>query len=407
MIFVKLAWKNMFRNKRRTLIAGLALGAGLAAIIFYDALALGTLNNMIRIATSSFIGQAQVMQKDFRQTEDASLTVVDGPRILEEVRREPVIELCTPRTISLCMITSPANLSNVKLVGVDPATERHLTKVDESTTKGAFFDGADERDLVIGTELAEDLEAGLGDRIVVTVSQARGGQLSQEMFRVSGIFDMHDPVMNGTMAFIRLPKAQKMLGIGSDFHQIAIRFKDISLSRDNSLPFWSKYSQNGNVALPWTEIIPEIKTLISLSRNTALYMGLLLVGVVACVIMNTLFMSIFERLYEFGVLRAVGTKPKDIARLVIYEAASLAVISMAIGCLLGFAVSLVLSLIGINYGGSQFYGVTLSERIRPVITLRQYLLFPPWILLFTVLIGIYPAIYASKITPAVAMKRSY
>jgi ABC-type lipoprotein release transport system permease subunit len=407
MIFIKLAWRNLFRNKRRTLISSLAIGLGLAALILSDGVMLGLVRVMVKLATSSFMGEAQIQNSDFRRTQDVQQVIFDHTAVINGLSQEELVDKFSPRVLSLAMISSPANVSGVSLVGVDPSSERYLSKIDDAVVQGNYFTGYDDREIVMGVKLAEILEAELGDRIVVTVSQAHSGDLSQEMFRISGIYDMKDRTLNSGMAFIRLSRAQKMLGLGDNVHQIAIKFKDPKTSENLQLPFWGKYSTHGNQALSWMQLMPQVKSMIDLSQVSTLIMAVILIGVVAFVILNTLFMSIFERMFEFGVLRALGTRAFGISKLILFEAGSLAVISIALGALLGLASTLVLAAIGINYGGAEFYGLTFNESIRPEFRLMQYIIYPFWVFIFTLAIGIYPAIHASRIEPAKAMRKSF
>ncbi len=405
--FIKLAWRNLLRNKRRTFISGLAIGVGLGALMLTDAVMYGVINSMVRLATSSFMGHAQIHREGFRQSRDVQLTVAYPDRLLADLGRDPAVQSFAPRTFCLAMISSPANVSSVELVGIDPAPERELSKFDDAIVSGGYFEGDEPRDIVIGAKLAEILEVGLGDRTVVTVSQAYGGDLSQEMFRVSGVFDMRDRAMNTGLALVRLPKAQAMLGLGDYFHEVAVRFRNLDMSRDTLLPFWSRYSQGGNEALSWLKIMPQIKSMIDLSGISVLITALVLMGVVAFVILNTLFMSLFERQFEFGVLRALGTSARGIAGLLLCEAGSLALVSIAIGLVLGTASILILGALGISYAGAEFYGLTFSEVIRPELHLSQYTIYPAWIFIFTVLVGVYPAVHAARIPPARAMRKSF
>jgi len=405
--FIKLAWRNLFRNKRRTLIAGLALGLGLAALIFVDALTLGMVDSMVRMATSSFMGEAQVMHKDFRAAQAVEKTIAGSPEILAALEVETLVDKYAPRVLSLAMITSPANVSAVQLVGVSPEQERHLSKIDDALTHGEYFSGHDQRDIVVGVKLAEILEAGLGDRVVLTVAQAGSGDLSQELFRISGIYDIKDRAMNSGLAFVRLEPAQRMLGLGQGIHQVAIKFRDPRSAADTTLPFWKLFSTNGNVAVSWRELLPQLQSMIDLAGYATMFIGVILIGVVAFVILNTLFMSIFERMFEFGVLRALGTRPIGIAQLILFEAGALAVISIAIGCAIALVLTAILSVTGLNYGDTEFSGMALRELIYPVVTVRQYVMFPVYILLFTIVIGIYPAIHAARIAPAQAMRKSF
>ena len=253
LILVKLAWRNIFRNKRRTLIAATAIGIGLAALIFVDALMIGMADNMVRTATASFLGDAQIHRAGFRDVQEVSLTIQALDEVTNGLATEEIVEHFTERVLAPGMITSPANVSAIALVGVHPPTEKFLSQIDDAITEGVYFEGESSRDIVIGAKLAEILEIGLGDRVVVTVAQAETGDLSQEMFRISGIYYFAGEEMNAGMAFVRIEKAREMLGIGNAAHEIAIKFTSIAYSQDPTLPFWEVYSEHGNEALSWTK----------------------------------------------------------------------------------------------------------------------------------------------------------
>ncbi len=412
-IYLKLAWRNLFRNKRRSFIAGTAIGIGLASLIFVDALMIGMEENMVKSATSSFLGEGQIHREGFRETGDVELTINHLNDIVSGLKQEPVVRYFTQRVMAFGMITSPANVSAISLVGINPATEQYLSQIDEAIIEGTYFTAGGERDIVIGSKLAETLEVGIGDRVVVTVAQvadsARGtaaGDLSQEMFRISGIYHFNIQEMDGAMAFIRLEKAQAMLALGSDVHEIAIKFVDTKYGRNENLPFWKKYSRDGNVAIGWTKILPQLEAAFELSQFSIFITGLILFGVVALGIINTLFMSLHERMFEFGVLRAVGTRPFGIARLIILEAGALAILSIALGNILGFAVTYLTTKTGIDYTGIEFAGVTFRELLYPVMKVQQFIFYPFWVFVFTSVVGIYPAVYAAKMSPAAAMRKS-
>ena len=192
LILVKLAWRNLFRNKRRTLIAATAMGIGLTALIFIDAFMIGMEETMIRTATASFLGDAQIHREGFRDEQEASMTIEALDEVTADLAQETVVQHWTQRALVFGMITSPANVSAINLVGIHPPTEKFLSLIDEAITEGTYFEGDNNRDVVIGAKLAEILEIGLGDRVVVTLAQAATGELSQEMFRVSGIYHFAD-----------------------------------------------------------------------------------------------------------------------------------------------------------------------------------------------------------------------
>jgi ABC-type lipoprotein release transport system permease subunit len=404
--YVKLAWRNIFRNKRRSFLAGAAIGIGLASLIFVDALVIGMKQNMIHSATSSYLGEGQIHGEGFRKTQEVERTINQLDWVSSNLRQETIVEHFTLRVMSFAMISSPSNMSAINLVGVIPSSERHLSQIDEALKQGAYFEEKAERNIIIGSKLAELLEVELRDRIVITVAQAETGDLSQEMFRVSGIYRFHVREREQGSAFIRLEKAQQMLGIGEGIHEVAIKFTNPQFGQDERLPFWKKYSRYGNEAEGWTEILPQVQAALEISSFSTYIVGLILFGVVALGIINTLFMSLHERIFEFGVLRAVGTRPLGIAQLIIFEAGALAVLSIGLGIIMGFLITFITSKVGIDYTGIEFAGMTFRELLYPVLKIRQFLFYPFWVFVFTEIAGIYPAAYAAKMAPADAMRKS-
>ncbi len=407
LILTKLAWKNIFRNKRRTIIASTAMGIGLAALIFVDAFWMGMEENMIKTATASFLGDAQIHREGFRDEREVSLTIQALEELTASLAEEPIVRHFTQRALVSGMITSSASVSAINLVGVNPLTEKFLSKVDDAITEGVYFEGDNSRDMVIGTKLAEVLEVGLGHRVVVTVAQAESGDLSQEMFRISGIYHFADEEMNRGMVFVRIEKAQQMLAIGDGVHEIALKFTSLACAQDSELPFWDAYSRHGNEALSWTEILPQLEAILKMSQISKYIMGIILFGVVVFGIVNTLFMSLYERMFEFGVLRAVGTRPLRMAQVVLFEAGALAIVSIGLGAALGCFVTAIFVHRGIDYTGIEMMGVTMQEHIYPIMAVRQFILYPIWVFVFTVIAGLYPARYVAKMFPVDAMRRSF
>ncbi len=405
-LYVKLAWRNLLRNRRRSLIAGTAIGVGLASLIFSDALVIGMERNMVASATSTFLGQGEIHRSGFRLTQQADLTIDHLDYVVANLARETSVRCFTLRALSFAMVSSSADVSSIELVGIDPATEREMSEIDNAIVDGNYFSGNNARDIVIGSKLAERLSVRVGDRIVVTVSQVRSGALSQELFLVSGIYRLGIPEMDRGMAFISLPVAQTMLGIGAQVHEIALLFTDPKYGSDAQLPFWAKYSRFGNEAVGWPTLLPQVEAAFAISRFSIYLVGLILFALVALGIVNTLFMSLHERMFEFGVLLAVGTRPAAIARMIVYEAGALAVVSCVLGSILGLLVTLILSHVGINYTGIEFVGVTIRKLLYPVLDVRQFIEYPFWVFIFTALTGMYPALYAARLNPSRAMRRS-
>ena len=188
--------------------------------------------------------------------------------------------------------------------------------------------------------------------------------------------------------------------------EIAIDFTNREFARDEQNPFWEKYSEGGNEALGWPGLFPQLKAMFEWSQYSILIISVILFAIIALGIVNTLFMALYERMFEFGVLRAIGTRPFGIWKMVVSEAGSLAILSIGLGIVLGFLLTSIFARVGIDYRGIEMGGMTVQDLIYPVLYVRQFIVYPLWVLIFTMIVGIYPATYAARLKPAEAMRRS-
>jgi ABC-type lipoprotein release transport system permease subunit len=254
-------------------------------------------------------------------------------------------------------------------------------------------------------DLAEHLDVELGDRVVVTVSMAGTGDLYQEMLRVGGLYRFGSAEFDKTAAFVSLQKAQSILGLAG-VHEVAVDYRGAEEWRGDPGQELEHLAVRGNVVESWVELLPQLQVMFEMSDLSTFIVGIVLFGIVIFGIINTLFMSIYERMFEFGVLKAIGTRAGDVARLMIMEAACLGLLSVVLGAALGLALNLIFAEIGIDYTGIDTMGVTFREPIYPVTTAGQFVKYPIVVFLITVLVGVYPAVHAARLNPAEAMRRS-
>ena len=212
-MIAKLGFRNILRNKRRTIITCMIMGFGLAALIFADAFLRGLNENMISSVTSSFIGDGQIHRKDFLKTRELEKTIVNADDVLEKAKSNPLIRLAVPRTIASGMIASPSDILPVAIYGITPVDEAQISSISQTIISGKYLDINEPETVLIGEKLATFLGASVGDKVVITTSQAKTGILSQELFRIAGIFKMKNKEMDSSMAFINFQKSQELMGI--------------------------------------------------------------------------------------------------------------------------------------------------------------------------------------------------
>lgn len=245
----------------------------------------------------------------------------------------------------------------------------------------------------------------LGDRIVITVARAKTEELRQEMAKIAGIFQFGDPTLDTSFAFMPLSSAQKLFNLDDRIHEIALQFKRGGLNTPLPQNLILEAQKTNNELLSWKELLPSIEAVLDMVSYATLITMIIVFILVVFIIINTLFMALFERLKEFGVLRAIGTKPSQTFSLILIEAASLAFISIIIGIVLAVSTNALLSINGISFTGIEMGGVTIIEPIYPQFSIDQVTLYPLSVFLFTLISAIYPAAYAAKITPIKALQK--
>jgi|TARA_B110000467_G_scaffold151791_1_gene160472 ABC-type lipoprotein release transport system permease subunit len=254
--------------------------------------------------------------------------------------------------------------------------------------------------------MAELLEVELGDRLIITAATVDANEITQELFRLSGIFEFGPEEMDKNLVFINLDKAQSIFGMEGNLHQIALRFIDPEDSKNPELPLFKQLTNKENEALGWLDLQPSIGTMIEMTNYSTAIVGTILFLLTSLGVINSMFMSIYERIYEFGVAKAIGTTPWQIIQLVLFEALLLALLSCAFGLTIGYLLGDYFSSNGIPMGKMEVSGVLLDGNLYTRLALYQFVNFPIYVTLLTLAAAIYPATFASRIVPTEALQRA-
>lgn len=403
----KLAVRNILRNKRRTLLTLLLISMTLGILIFTDGYMKAMSDVMVRSATRLYPGDAQIHNVDYLAERDGEKWISEVTEHIDRLERAELVDSYSPRVMDFAMVSSTANNLAVQLVGIDPQLEATVSKLESSLTAGRYLNAdGDDTQIMIGQPLADLLEVELGDRLVVSVNNYESDSIEQRLFRVSGVFQLNSKFYDEALIFVPLAKAQDMMGVGSNVHEIAFNFVDESLSSDDTLSLWEELSGTQTVAEGWTKLMPDLATMIGLMDYSMLVVAAILFTVAILGVINAMFMSIYERTYEFGVVLAIGTRRSSLFILIMAEGLMLAMISLLIGSVIGAIAVEVTGAIGIDYGSMDVSGVALAEILRPEINVGQFTQLPFAVFVMTMLASIYPALHAARIVPAHALHKS-
>ncbi len=409
MLIWKLAARNVMRNRRRTLLTSLLIGSGLATMMLSDSFTTAMMRQMVSSVTDTFLGHAQVHANGYRQKPEVDNFVKESARLEGLLRNDPRIEAISSRVVAQGMLTSPRNVAAVTFYGIRSEEDQRLSKLKRAILEGDYLSAeppVQDMEILIGERLARLLEVSVGDRVVLTAAQAEGGELSQELFRVRGVFRFGSRGMDQGMAFISLPKAQKVLKLPGQVHEIAIRFKDPQLAENPNLDLWGTLREPGNEALSWLRLNPAIGSMIELSSTSMAITGLILFALISVGIINSMFMSIYERMYEFGILKAIGTRARTLAGMILAESLVLGLVSCLMGLSMGAIATGAFAWVGVDFSGVDYGGARLNDPVRPVFSVWQFTGLPAYVVFLTALAAIYPAIYAARLVPSRAMRKS-
>ena len=405
MLTFKLAFRNLFRNTRRTILTSLLISSSLIVLILVDGLTHGMTNVMVGGITHTLEGEAQVARKGFRNDFEVEYTIDDPASVISQLEENKTLEGFGPRVIIGGMIASSYNTTGSLVYGVDAKQELKVSRISEAIIEGQYLSG-EPREILIGKPMAELLEVELGDRLIITAATVDTNEITQELFRLSGVFEFGPEEMDKNLVFINLDKAQSVLGMQGNLHQIALRFIDPDDAKDKELPLFKQLTNEENEALGWLDLQPSIGAMIEMAGFSTAIVGAILFLLTSLGVINSMFMSIYERIYEFGVAKAIGTTPRQIIQLVLFEALLLALISCVFGLAIGYFLGDYFSIHGIPMGKMEVSGVLLDGNMYTQLMLYQFVNFPIYVTLLTLAAAIYPATFASRIVPTEALQRA-
>ena len=401
----KLAWRNLWRNRTRTWLSATVIAIGLMALIFVDTMVEGMSVNMVKNATDTIMGHAQIHAQGFRDEYDVKLTINNLDVMLTNLKDHSDLKDMSMRVVTYSMLSSAEGVEPILTLGIDPEEEKKLSKFDEAIIAGDYISSVSGGDLILGWKLAEKMELRLGERLVLTAVDAESGEMVQELFRLSGIYKTGDNEMDASMALAPRETLQHMLKLEGKIHEIAMRYAHMNENGTPAIPVTKPDKESGNDLSLWTELMPAMQAALQLTDQSMAIMGLILFFIVALGITNTLLMGLYERMFEFGIIKSIGTTPWQTARLMVYEAFCLGVFGSIVGLMLAVIVTILFAKYGIDYTGIEYSGITFQEKIYPSIHLERLVVYPFWSLGFTLVASLYPAFKLWRILPVEALRK--
>jgi putative ABC transport system permease protein len=402
-MMLRLAWRNIWRNKRRSLIILTSIVVGLAAVIFMEALSRGFIKQMLTNSIGTHIGHVQVHKKGFNDNKVVHNFMQETKLPQRALKADQRISAFSRRTIAFGLLSSASNSSGVLIVGIHAEEEERVTTIKLHLVEGRYLSG-EKHEVVISKRLAETLGIGLGDRVVAMASTL-DSKVGSDMFRVVGLFQSPNSVFDKTHIYVPLENAQEMLRVGEEIAE----FTMIATHIDSVLALKEALAWQLGVdyeVLSYHDIIPTLLLQLEVAESSMLIFYLIIGAAMIFGISNTMLMSVFERINEFGVLKAVGMKDTRVFVMVMIEALLLGLVGTIAGTIVGIAINLPLQATGLNFAtfseGLASWGV--GGIIYPVLDYSSLASGMILILGICLLAAFYPAYKAVRLEPISAMR---
>lgn len=407
MRMLKMALRNLRRNLRRSLITGIAITFGLALLILSSGFGDGAHGAMIEEGASSLAGHVVVQGKGWQEKRENDIVVpnsIQVARRLQEINPDATV---VQRVFVQGLLTSPTGSVGVAMSAVQPEQESQINNLHEKIIRGEYL--SDQKNgLVLGHTLAKTLGVDIGDKVVLMAQKK--GEIESQLFRIQGVFKVGVDEIDGFYGQILLPSAQKLLGLGQEVTQISMHLKSHKQSQTATDQVRAAMSSDGLEILTWNEALPDLYMWIALD-DAGLYVMILIIAIIVLLgIVNTVLMSVLERLREFGVMLALGMTPTRLATLVMLEAALLGLFAVAAGLGVGLLANWPLAVYGLNFaemaGGQAMEagGVAMSMHMYADLSPTKVVLFCLLAYGMTLLAAIYPAVKAATLKPITCLQ---
>ncbi len=400
-----MAWRNIWRNKTRSILIMLSIALGLFSGIAILSLYQGMMDSRVRTVIDAEVGHLQIHHPEFKNDYEPQLTIQNGELVLKSLVSIPEIKLAVPRSISIGMLSTASGSAGVQINGVIPLKEYIVSQLRKKIIDGKVFEQEKKNQIIIGKKLADKLKLKIGSRLVLTFTDS-SDEIVSGAFRVCAIYRSDNAPLDERNVYVTMKVLNSMLNIGQSFHEIVL-----ILMQDGNLNAFKEQLSKQFPDLKietWQEVSPETNLLVKTTDKYSYIIMIIIMLALAFGIVNTMLMAILERTKEIGMMLALGTNRIKIFFLVLLETFILTFAGTPIGIFSAWGTisyfqkkGLDLSGMGNEMMNSFGFGSMIYPEFPADKILDVFL-----IVFFTALIScLFPALKAVRLQPVEALKR--
>jgi putative ABC transport system permease protein len=405
LLYLKLAWRNIWRHRRRTVIVASALGLGIMMMVFYDGMLAGFQDAIYGNAIKILGGNIRIHAAGYStSTESAPLMeLTNDQQIIKAAMKIPEVVSASRRINTSGMATNPEGAFAVGIVGIEPVEEAKTNPIPQHITEGRYLANSDQDSVLIGKGLATMMNLKVNDRFTL-VGQSLHDQMRQRTMTVVGIYDLGVPSLEQKSVYISLDEAQTLYGLTGKSTEVMITLKQIG--QEARVTSILKPDLNGSETQTWAQAFPELQGALQTKNSAMQFFSLIIMLIAGIGVLNLLLMSVFERTREIGLLGALGMRPRQITFLFISEGIMLGLIGVVIGVGLGVGLNAIFSVVGFDF--TQFSSMTdymalITGKVYTGLALESILTRGLPVLIITILASLIPAREAARHEPSEAL----
>jgi putative ABC transport system permease protein len=402
-MLTQIAWRNVWRNRTRSLTVIFAIALGLWATIFLVAFSWGMNGQRASYAIENQHSHIQLHHPEFREEQDVDMTIEDASAILASLKEDPEVRAVTGRLVVTGMVNSSKAGSGVQINGVVPDEEAEVTKLGEKLVEGKYFEGIRSNPILIGKKLAEKLKVGVRKKVVLTFQNAEG-EIVAGAFRVAGIYQSINSRYDEFNVFVQRTDLNRILAEETQYHEIAMLLKDSEAVPAIKDSLAGAY--NGLAVEDWGDLAPDLRMMEEAFDSYIRVFLVIIMLALAFGIINTMQMAVLERRHELGMLMSVGMNKAKIFGMIMLETVFFALIGGPLGILLAWLTIAYFGEVGINLSafaeGLSSFG--MENIAYPTIEPDFYVEAAIMIVITAMISAIFPALRALRLNPVESVR---
>ena len=401
-MILKISWNNIWRNKLRSVVVISAIAIGLWAGIFASAFVKGLMTQKVESVIAMEMSHFQFHHPKFRDEMYPNQYVENGTSIEKKLRDDANVIGVSSRLISNAMLGSANQNGSIKVNGISPEDESIVTKLDQRLVEGAYFQGIKRNPILISKKIAEKYKLKLKSKLVLTFQDVNN-DITSASFRVVGIIDSKNGVIDELNVYVRRSDLAPLLQIENGYHEIAVFLEDNDLAEPIAQKYKDKYPQWE--VLPWLDLSTGMRYMVeAMGMYTYILVGIILLALLFSII-NTMLMAVLERTREVGMLMAIGMKKGQVFSMILIETIFLSMIGGPLGILLSALSISYFGHTGIYLGQSGYEDFGFSNTVYPYLDMASYINVTIMVIVMAILAAIYPAKKALSLNPVEAIRK--